>query len=220
MNRIEIEQLLPEVFRRATVPGEPLAELLEIMVQFQAPAEATIERIESYFNPRIAPEAFLPMLAAWVDLSRLVGGAATRDPGRDWQLDPGRLRELILAAAELSQWRGTRYGLKRFLEIATGRSGFSFDESGAGDDGRPRPFHLRVRAPGSARAQRRLIERILVQEKPAHLTYELVFIEEATSPEGAPPAWIAGEQASGRPDVEPTAGLSDDSRTIGTSSRN
>lgn len=206
MNRIEIEQLLPEVFRRAAVPGEPLAELLEVMARFQTPAETAIERIETYFNPRIAPESFLPMLAAWVDLARLVGGTGTRDPGRDWPLDPGRLRELILAAAELSQWRGTGHGLKRFLEIATGTSGFLLDESGAGGDGTPRPFHLLVKAPASARAQQRLIERILVQEKPAYLTHELVFTEDPASPAGPSPAARDDEPAPKRPDVEGTGG--------------
>ena len=40
------------------------------------------------------------------------------------------LRELIAAAAQLSQWRGTAQGLQRFLETATGIEGFELDEEG------------------------------------------------------------------------------------------
>lgn len=46
-----------------------------------------------------------------------------------------------------------------------------------GDDGRPVPFHIRVRAPAEAAPHRALIARIIEQEKPAYVTYELEFKE-------------------------------------------
>jgi hypothetical protein len=87
----------------------------------------------------------------------------------------GRLRELIAAAAHLSSWRGTAYGLVRFLEIATGAHGFRLEETVVGKNGSPVPFHVRAVAPESATEQRELIERIVKLEKPAYVTWELVF---------------------------------------------
>jgi hypothetical protein len=82
---------------------------------------------------------------------------------------------LLAAAAYLSQWRGTARGLILFLEIATGTRGFEISEQIAGPDGRPQPFHIRIRAPEAVRLHRVLIERIIESEKPAYVTYELEF---------------------------------------------
>ncbi|HVR84197.1 MAG TPA: hypothetical protein VMU54_07800, partial [Planctomycetota bacterium] len=87
----------------------------------------------------------------------------------------GRLRELVAGAAYLSQWRGTWRGLGRFLEIATGVSGFTVEESVAGTDGELIPFHIRIGVPRNARVHRTLIERIITLEKPAYVTFELDF---------------------------------------------
>ena len=63
----------------------------------------------------------------------------------------------------------------RFLETATGVRGFAIDEQVPGEGGLPRPFHLRVHAPRETEPFRVLIERIVEVEKPAYVTYELVF---------------------------------------------
>jgi hypothetical protein len=39
----------------------------------------------------------------------------------------------------------------------------------------PRPFFIVVRAPAEARRHQALIERIVEQEKPAYVTYQLIF---------------------------------------------
>ena len=39
-----------------------------------------------------------------------------------------------------------------------------------GSDGRPKPFHIRVRAPQEAAPYRVMIERIIESEKPAYVT--------------------------------------------------
>jgi hypothetical protein len=85
------------------------------------------------------------------------------------------LRELIANAPLLSKWRGTSYGLQLFLEVATGMRGFEINETVRGTNGLPRPFHIRVLALPEAEVYRVLIERIIRLEKPAHVTYELVF---------------------------------------------
>jgi len=43
--------------------------------------------------------------------------------------------------------------------------------------GQPKPFHLQVIAPSAAQPQRALIKEIIEMEKPAYVTYELVFGE-------------------------------------------
>jgi phage tail-like protein len=178
MKRAEIERLLPGIFQRTSHPGSPLYALLEAMEALQAPSEAALRDLDTYFEPRRAPDAFVPYLAGWVDLQRLLAEAPSAPdtpPPPTFPTGLGRLRELIAQAAFLSQWRGTSRGLLRFLETATGAQGFAVDEQVPGENGLPRPFHLRVRAPRETAPYRVLIERIIEVEKPAYVTYELVF---------------------------------------------
>jgi phage tail-like protein len=178
MKREEIERLLPRVFRRTVRPGGPLLALLEVMEALHEPSEAALRRLDAALDPRRAPDAFVPFLAHWLDLDRLFeqrpaqGGAPATAP---ITTGLGRLREVVAAAARLSQWRGTARGLQAFLETATGTPGFAIDEQVSGADGRPRPFHVRIRAPAGTAVHRALIERIIEQEKPAAVTFELEF---------------------------------------------
>lgn len=178
MKRAAIERLLPEVYRRTVRDGGPLAALLGVMEGLHAPSERVLAGIDGVFSPYRTPDAFVPVLAAWLDLEKLFDVPTQEEvPAasltRPISTGMGRLRELVASAAGLSQWRGTARGLLRFLEIATGTQGFAVDERVPGPDGRPRPFHIRVRVPRAAAAHRSLIERIVRSEKPAYVTYEL-----------------------------------------------
>jgi phage tail-like protein len=178
MKRAEIERLLPSIIQRTSHPGGVLYALLEAMEALHAPVEDILEHLDEYFDPRLAPEAFVPYLAGWVDLERVLverpAGAATVVPP-PFAGGVGRLRELVAQAAYLSKWRGTARGLLGFLAAATGLEDLAVEEQVAGPDGRPRPFHIRVRAPVEGEPMRALITRIVEQEKPAYVTYELVF---------------------------------------------
>jgi phage tail-like protein len=150
------------------------------MEELHAPSEEKLRTLDANFNPHRAPDAFVPFLARWVDLDRLFDkpSAESRALKALPRLLPtglGRLRELIAAAAYLSQWRGTSKGLLSFLETATGARGFEIKEGGVGTEGRPRPFHFLLRAPQESFPFRSLIERIVESEKPAYVTYELEF---------------------------------------------
>lgn len=193
MRSREIEQLLPWVFRRAAGEGSVLHGLLAAMESLHAPDEAALAALDTLFDPRRTPTRFVPFLARWVDLDWLFeapasGRARASQAGLPSGAGSARLRELVAAAAYLSQWRGSARGLLLFLEIATGLSGFSLDEDVPGPDGRPRPFHMRVRGPAAAAAQRALVARIVEFEKPAHVTYELLFEPQAPRVEAGPPA--------------------------------
>jgi phage tail-like protein len=177
MKRNEIEHLLPGVFQRTSQPGNPLLALLAVMEALHTPSEAALDQLDAFFNPYRTPDRFVPYLTRWVDMDRLFGDSAR---SADATLPPfpsgtGRLRELIAAAAYLSKWRGTAKGLRLFLETATGLPGYEINGQVSGSDGRPRPFHVAIRAPAQAEPYRVLIERIIEMEKPAYVTYELQF---------------------------------------------
>jgi phage tail-like protein len=136
--------------------------------------------IETTFDPRRTPDAFVPFLAHWVGLERIFderpnGMASSSAPYVPMTSGLGPLRDLIATATHLSQWRGTKKGLRLFLEMATGIAGFDIDEHVIGADGEPRQFHIHIWAPEATRPHRPLIERIIAQEKPAHITYALDF---------------------------------------------
>ena len=182
MEASRIERLLPEVFRRCVREKSPLSAVLDTMETLHAPAEETLSKLDSYFNTYRAPERFLPMLARWLDLHRITEPRRIDTPESEWHppplfIEPGHLRELIAKAAHLSQWRGTAYGLKLFLETATGHAGFTTEDQVKGPDDQPRLYHIKVVAPAEAKPRRALIERIVEQEKPAYVTYELEFAE-------------------------------------------
>ena len=181
MKPSEIARLLPGVFQRTIHPGSPLLALLEVMELLQAPAEEILENLDGFFDPYRAPERFVPYLARWVDLESLLADMPEGVSAAPCMATPSfpsglaHLRELIAAAAYLSQWRGTEKGLKLFLETATGLEGFRINSQVYDENGSVRPFHILVQAPATASAYRGLIERIIEREKPAYVTYELAF---------------------------------------------
>jgi phage tail-like protein len=179
MKQNEIETLLPGIFQRTIRPGTPLAAIIEVMECLQAPSEEILAHLEAFFNPYRTPDRFVPYLARWVDLARFQAEGAestslTAPPSFPSGL--GRLRELIVAAAYLSKWRGTLRGMALFLETATGARGFEIYERVPGKDGRTRPFHILVRAPAETEPYRDLVEQIIQMEKPAYVTHELEFV--------------------------------------------
>jgi phage tail-like protein len=177
VRKAQIKRLLPSLFQRTTRPGSPLWAILDVMESMQAPSESALDHLDITFDPRRAPDAFVPYLATWVDLEMLL--TVSRGPAfssvASFPTGLGRLRELAANAVALSQWRGTGKGLWRFLETATGKQGFTINEQVIGPDGQPKPFHVQINAPGELLPQRTLIEKIIELEKPAYVTYELLF---------------------------------------------
>ena len=176
MKQAEIASLLPGVFQRTAQPKSVLAALLAIMEALHTPSEAVLRDLDGFFDPYRTADHFVAFLSGWVDLERLL--VESPEERALTAVSPlptglGRLRELIAAAAYLAQWRGTRKGLQRFLETAIGIAGFEIHEN-VTEGGLPQPFHIVVRAPPGSAPYRVTIEKIIEQEKPAYVTYDLV----------------------------------------------
>lgn len=174
----EIAQLMPAVFQRTLQPsppggGRPLDALLDAMTALHERAEEVLGELDRICDPHRTYDAFVPFLARWVDLERIFRPSRSGDE-ESISSGIGNLRQLVGAAAYLARWRGTREGLVRFLEIATGVPGFEIEEFPLDDQGRPSNFHFLVRAPAAAAEHRSLIEHILAVERPAYCTWKLV----------------------------------------------
>jgi phage tail-like protein len=181
MKQENIKALLPSVFQRAAGQQTLMEALLGSMETLHEPDEEIIDNIDRFFDPYQAPEPFVFLLARWADLDALWNRSPEQ---QQFAGGVGRLRELVAAAAHLSKWRGTSKGLVEFLQTATGLEGFQIDQNVMGDDGQPRPFHIRVTIPAEAAPYRGLIDRIVDLEKPAHVTYEVAEEKPAGGPGG------------------------------------
>jgi phage tail-like protein len=171
MQADKIALLLPEVIRRAVVPGSPLAALLAVMESQHDRSETILNDLPSVFDPLQTEDRFLPMLARWVDLERLDDVADA--------IELARMRLLVAMSARIGRRRGTLRGLLEVLTVATGLRGYAVDDRVPavlpnGEAGPPQAFHIRLTAPAESAPLIELVRAIVEQEKPAHLTAEVV----------------------------------------------
>lgn len=160
MKRERIERLLPEVFQSAIASGSPLDALLWVMEDLHQPDEDLLASVDALVDPHRTLHGLLPFLTDWVDVGHLLGAERTL-PDR-----PGRVRNLIADAADITRGRGTRRSLLHALETLTGSPDFELEERG---------HHLVVHIPDDQAINHALVERIVRSEKPAHLTVEFVY---------------------------------------------
>jgi phage tail-like protein len=177
MQAERIKRLLPEIYQAAAQPGTVLDALLGVMEVLHEPVERHLDQLDAVFDPRRADDRFLRMLASWVALDSVLEGPASAASERRSRaaIAQGNLRELVAETVNLARSRGTSRSLRRFLELATGLSGFDIQDAPAGPDGRAQPFAARIIAPAEAASIAPLIERIVASEKPAFTTVEIVY---------------------------------------------
>jgi phage tail-like protein len=167
---------------------ELMGRFLMLFESFWAPIERTIDQLPFYLDPRTAPPDLLPWLACWLDLVL------------DERWPEEKRRRLLRSAVTLYRKRGTRQGLREYLEIYTGQVPLILEHRAhnfrIGPDARlgpgialgtenvPHTFAVVLRLPpmraqdGRAAEQqeeerRYMIERIIEAEKPAHTAYTL-----------------------------------------------
>lgn len=73
-----------------------------------APVLATLDSVEAYVDPRLAPSDFIDWLGQWLGV----------DLDHNWPV--ARRRELVSRAAHTYAWHGTVRGLSELVELHTG----------------------------------------------------------------------------------------------------
>lgn len=139
-----------------------------------APVISTLDCLEAYVDPMLAPEDFLAWVAEWVGVSLNENAPLSLH------------RSTVARAAELHRLRGTVRGLRTMLELLTGGD-VQIDESGGtawsqrpgtAAPGHPDPW-LRVRVqvpadtPWSLPALRSAVEAAVASAKPAHVQHSV-----------------------------------------------
>jgi phage tail-like protein len=135
-----------------------------------APVICTLDNLEAYFDPELAPSDFVELIAAWVGLAI----------DETWSLD--QLRTFVAQAVRLYRWRGTVRGLARHVALYTGGEPEIIDSGGvawsatpdAALPGSPEPhLTVRVRVDDPAAIDVRRLDAIVAAVKPAHVPHQL-----------------------------------------------
>jgi phage tail-like protein len=162
---------LPAVFRQ----DEFMGRFLGIFESVLAPLEGVVDELPYYTDPTVCPEEVLPYLTHWV----------ATEMGETWPAE--RQRRILAVAAELHRWRGTRRGLKAYLEAVTGGTPLvaeNTDGSRLGPDnrlglsarlGRAIPNHVTVTLAvhEGEEPDPTEVAALIEEQKPAHATYLL-----------------------------------------------
>ena len=175
-------QYLPELYES----DDFASRFLMLFESFWKPVSRQIDQIDTYFDPLLTPQAFIPWLGSWLGIPQ------------DDLLPIDRMRLLIKDAMFLFQCRGTTAALKKYLEIYTSgaveiteRRARNFvlgEKSTLGVDialglkNQPNSVFIRLRVPRSELArtkytdemyQRKMVE-IVRTQIPAHVFFEVI----------------------------------------------
>ena len=135
-----------------------------------APVFCTLDNLEAYFDPRLAPEDFVAWLAEWVGLSL----------DENWPLE--RQRALIAQAGDLNRWRGTAKGRAAQVALYTGVEPEIEETGGCEWSGTPETkppgndlahVVIRIRVPDPSKIDEQRINAIVAASKPAHVIHEI-----------------------------------------------
>lgn len=139
-----------------------------------APAIASLDCLESYVDPDLAPPDFLEWLAGWV-------GAVLDE---NWPVS--RRRWSVARALELFRLRGTVAGLRDHISLASGCDVEIVDSGGVSWSNSPdapppgsADAHVTVRLMtcGGDVPDIRVVEELVASAKPAHLRHTIELVE-------------------------------------------
>ncbi|HKE97854.1 MAG TPA: phage tail protein [Actinomycetes bacterium] len=161
--RHRLLDVLPALYQEDAFTGRFLSAFDDAL----APMLSTLDNLEAYLDPALAPEDFLAWLGGWL-------GLAVED---GWPR--ARRRALVAEAVELYRWRGTVRGLALLVELFTGdppeiseSGGVAWSATpGAPLPGQARPsLVVRVRADPGLQAR---LRSLVAAARPAHVPLEV-----------------------------------------------
>jgi phage tail-like protein len=135
-----------------------------------APVVASVDNLDAYLDPCLAPADFVAWLAG-------VLGFPLGDV-----LPEERARELVSRAAEIHRWRGTVRGLRLLLTVYLGLEPEIVENGGASwtsasratMPGDPTPsLVVRLRPPDGQVVPTPMVEALIASAKPAHVPHRL-----------------------------------------------
>ena len=176
---------LPDAYREVDFVGR----MLKIFEETLEPDVQILDSLWAYLDPMLAPVTMLPFLSHWVG----------------WEITPNlsidRQRHLVKQAMQIYRWRGTRRGLRFYINLFTGLPldedlpetekhigifeitgrGFVLGEAMLGSKastGGGRPFHfiVRIRNDLQNSLDLPLLHQIIEHEKPVCCTYDLEIV--------------------------------------------
>jgi phage tail-like protein len=155
-----------------------LTNFLRVFDSMLQPLLQTLDSIDSYFDPDLTPPSLLTWLGAWLG----------EEPPPHWPT-PVR-RALIREAATIHRARGTKFGLKRALELVTGREVLVLDNSSGLrlDDEAKLGINSSLELPdlnsiyiviqGGGDIDLRAVTQVIQELKPAHAVFSLRVADE------------------------------------------
>jgi phage tail-like protein len=161
-----IVQMMPAVYQEDEFTGRFTAGLDDVI----APVLATLDCLDSYIDPTVAPQDFLDWLATWVAIPM----------HEDIPLE--RRRILVANAVRLHRMRGTVTGLRVQVELLTGGEVDLSDNGGVSwsiTPGGPLPgedtprLAVRVRTADPGQVPLDVLEDVVTWAKPAHVVHRV-----------------------------------------------
>jgi phage tail-like protein len=178
-----------------------------------APIFSSLDNLEAYLDPGLAPEDFLDWLGGWVGLV----------VDETWPLV--RRRAFISRAHDLYRMRGTARGLAAHVELFSGGqveieepggTTWSATSGGALPGAAGFSILVRVRVDDPASVDQARLNALVAAAKPAHLTHRVEIVGRprpaAAAPRtprprpAAPPPAVAAPEGSAAPTQAPTEG--------------
>ncbi|GAB3425600.1 phage tail protein [Flindersiella endophytica] len=135
-----------------------------------APVYATLDNLDSYFDPKLTPPDFLAWLGSWI------GMVEAYTPTVELR------RRLVARAAELHKWQGTLACVRELIRLATGLDPEVIESGGTRwspqpncpPPGDPRPsLIVRLRVPAERAIDPRRLDALIRASKPAHIPHRL-----------------------------------------------
>jgi phage tail-like protein len=161
---------LPAVYQDDRLAQAMLDGLDEVV----APIFATLDDLDAYLDPHLAPDDFVAWLAGWVGIAL----------DESWDIE--RRRQVVARAVELYERRGTAAGLGQQVEIHTGgtveiieNGGTAWSIDPGGDlPGSAAPLVVvRVAVDDPTEVDAARIDAIVAASKPAHVEHRVEIVK-------------------------------------------